>query len=213
MSFLEISRQGYCLARNDVNLQKMIRLPVIFTMLLGGALGGGTLGAAPALALKDVDGHVRTPLRGSGQQPAVVFFITHDCPVANKFAPEIRRIANDFRGKAQFTLAYVDPDLTAKKLARHRRDYGYRKLTAIHDRQHQLVRATGAKVTPEAVVVDSTGKIVYRGRINNFYEDFGKPRRVITQHDLRDALKALLAGQPVPQPQAKAIGCFIPKLK
>ena len=186
----------------------MIRWFVIYTMLVGSALC-----AAPALALKDVDGNMRTPLRGAGQQLAVVFFITHDCPVANKFAPEIRRIATDFRGKAQFTLVYVDPDLTAKELATHRKDFGYRKLTAIHDRQHQLVRATGAKVTPEAVVVDSTGQIVYRGRINNFYEDFGKPRRVITQHDLRDALKAVLAGRPVPQPQAKAIGCFIPKLK
>ena len=63
------------------------------------------------------------------------------------------------------------------------------------------------------MVVDSTGKLVYRGRINNFYEDFGKPRRVITQHDLRNALNALLAGKPVPQPRVKAIGCFIPKLK
>ena len=61
-------------------------------------------------------------------------------------------------------------------------------------------------------MVDSTGKIVYRGRINNFYEDFGKPRRVITQHDLRDALKAVLAGQPAPNPRGECIGCFIPKL-
>ena len=186
----------------------MIRLFVICTMLMGSALC-----AAPALALKDVEGHVRTPLRGTGKQPSVSFFITHDCPVANKFAPEIHRITTDFRGKAQFTLVYVDPDLTAKIIATHRKDFGYRKLTAIHDRQHQLVRATGAKVTPEVVVVDSAGKIVYHGRINNFYEDFGKPRRVITRHDLRDALKAVLAGRPVPQPQAKAIGCFIPKLK
>ena len=186
----------------------MIRLFVICTMLMGSALC-----AAPALAFKDVDGNMCTPLRGAGQRPAVVFFITHDCPVANKFAPEIRRITTNFSGKAKFTLVYVDPDLTAKGLATHRKDFGYRKLSAVHDRRHQLVRATGAKVTPEAVVVDSAGKIVYRGRINNFYEDFGKPRRVITRHDLRDALKAVLAGRPVPEPQAKAIGCFIPKLK
>ena len=74
------------------------------------------------------------------------------------------------------------------------------------------MKATGAKVTPEAVVVDSTGKIVYRGRINNFYEDFGKPRRVVTEHDLRDALKAVLAGKPAPKPRGECVGCFIPKL-
>ena len=47
----------------------MIRLFVICTMLMGSALC-----AAPGLALKDVEGHLRTPLRGTGKQPAVVFF-------------------------------------------------------------------------------------------------------------------------------------------
>ena len=186
----------------------MVQLTLIFTAFMGGALG-----AAPALTLKDVDGTFRTPLWAQGKQPAVLFFITHDCPVANKSAPEIRRIAKNFNGRAQFTLVYVDPGLTAKELATHRKDFGYTNLTAVHDRQHQLVRAAGAKVTPEVAVFAATGKIVYLGRINNFYEDFGKPRRIITQHDLRDALNALLAGRPAPAPRGKAIGCFIPQLK
>ena len=169
--------------------------------------------AVPALKITDVDGTTRTPLRAPVKQPAVLFFITHDCPVANKFAPEIRRIANDFRGKAQFTLVYIDPDLTTAELQRHRKDFSYAKLTAVHDRTHRLVQATGAKVTPEAIVIPPTGKVAYRGRINNFYEDFGRARRVITQHDLRDALTAILAGKPVPAPRGKTIGCFIPKLK
>lgn len=184
----------------------MIRILYIF---LFGATG---LLAAPSPKVTDVDGTERTPLRAPGKQPAVLFFITHDCPVANKFAPEIQRIARDHRGKAQFTLVYVDPDLTAKALQRHRKNYNYANLTAVHDRTHTFVKATGAQVTPEAVVMHPNGKVVYRGRINNFYEDFGRARRVITQHDLRDALAAVLAGKPVPAPRGKTIGCYIPKL-
>ena len=174
----------------------------------------GLFAALPAMAVTvtDLDGQMRTPLTAKAK-PSVAVFITHDCPVANKFAPEIRRIAKDFAGRVQFTVVYVDPDMTTTERTTHRRDFSYGKLTCVHDRTHRLVAATGAEVTPEAVLTNAKGKVVYRGRINNFYEDFGKARRVITQHDLRDALNALLANQPVPSPRGKAIGCYIPKLK
>jgi len=166
----------------------------------------------PTLVIKDIHGKLQTPLMARGMKPSVLFFITHDCPVANKLAPEIRRIIEGYLAKAQFTLVYVDPDMTKDDFTAHQKDYNYTKFTSIHDLRHKLVQATGATVTPEVVVTESNGHIVYRGRINNFYEDFGKPRRVITQHDLRDALDALLAGKPVPKPRGKCIGCFIPKL-
>ena len=168
--------------------------------------------AEAGLMFTNLHGQAVTPLRAKGKQPAVLFFITHDCPVANKMMPEMRRIAKDFSGKAQFTLVYTDPKLDLKMLAKHQTDFTLAQINSVHDRKHQLVRAVRATVTPEAVVVLANGVIAYRGRINNFYEDFGKPRRVVTQHDLRVALKAVLADQPAPKPRGDCIGCFIPKL-
>ena len=189
----------------------MIRsLVIISTLVCGSFLVQSD--QKPTLTIKDIDGGIQTPLKAKGKKPSVLFFITHDCPVANKLAPEIRRIIEGYHAKAQFTLVYVDPDMTTSDVAIHQKDYNYTKLNTIHDLEHKLVQATGATITPEVVVTKSNGHIVYRGRINNFYEDFGKPRRVITQHDLRDALDALLAGKPVPKPRGKCIGCFIPKL-
>ena len=52
-----------------------------------------------------------------------------------------------------------------------------------------------ATVTPQAVVVGPGGIVKYRGRIDNQYAALGKPRRVVTVHDLRDALDAVLAGR------------------
>ena len=64
-------------------------------------------------------------------------------------------------------------------------------------------------MTPEAVVIDSRGEIRYRGRIDNFYADLGKPRQQVTARDLRDALDAVLAGRTVPNPETRALGCAI----
>ena len=168
--------------------------------------------AEAGLALPNLHGHALTPLQAKGKQPAVLFFITHDCPVANKMLPEMRRIAKDFSNKAQFTLVYTDPELDPNMLTKHQADFTLAQINSVHDRKHQLVHAVGATVTPEAVVVLTNGVIAYRGRINDLYEDFGKPRRVITQHGLRVALKAVLAGQPAPKPRGNCVGCFIPKL-
>ena len=66
-----------------------------------------------------------------------------------------------------------------------------------------------ATITPAAVVVDARGDGAYRGRIDNFYASLGKPRQHVTEHDLMDALDAILAGKPVPKPETEALGCFI----
>ncbi len=75
------------------------------------------------------------------------------------------------------------------------------------------MKATGAEITPTAVIVRPDASIAYRGRIDNFYADFGKQRRTVTEHDLRDALAAVLAGKPVARPETKPVGCYIPELK
>jgi hypothetical protein len=60
-------------------------------------------------------------------------------------------------------------------------------------------------------VFSKRGQLKYRGRIDNFYAGLGTPRQVVTEHDLRDALDALIAGRTVRSPRTQAFGCFIPE--
>ena len=52
-------------------------------------------------------------------------------------------------------------------------------------------------------------KLVYRGRIDDRYQDFGHMRASPTVHDLEDTLTAVLAGHAVARSEAPAVGCFI----
>ncbi|GIT77890.1 MAG: hypothetical protein Ct9H300mP32_2720 [Verrucomicrobiota bacterium] len=65
------------------------------------------------------------------------------------------------------------------------------------------------QVTPEAAVFDAKGRLIYRGRIDDLYADFGKKRARPTRHDLRDTLDALLAGKRLTKRTTKAVGCYI----
>lgn len=148
----------------------------------------------------------------AGAKATVLLFVAHDCPIANGYAPEIQRVAASFRPQGiSFDLVYVEQDLSAAAARAHERQYGY-SLPAVRDRRHALVNLTGATVTPEAVVLLRTGKVAYRGRIDNKYPALGQQRTIVTQHDLRAVLAAIVAGRPVPETAAPAVGCFIPPL-
>ncbi len=146
---------------------------------------------------------------------AGAFFVSTDCPVSNSFAPEIQHICRDYAARGVgCSLVYEDFQLDAAAVQKHLADYGYDHMPAtrfsvINDADRRVAARAHATVTPQAVVVDSADKIRYRGRINNFYAELGKPRRVVTVHDVRDALDAVLAGKTVANPETKALGCYI----
>jgi hypothetical protein len=140
---------------------------------------------------------------------SLLFFVTSDCPISNFYAPEIQTLCSDYGKKGMScTLVYEDVGLDDAGLRKHLAEYGYQGITSAIDRDRSTAKRVGASITPQAVVVVD-GVVRYRGRIDNRYEAFGKPRRVVTAHDLRDALEAVLAGRPVPNPETPAIGCTI----
>lgn len=169
-------------------------------------------GVDTALAIETIHGQSARPFECAGEaaRAAVVIFITTDCPVANRYAPEIEKLRAEFAGRGvKLTLAHVDPDLPDQKAREHAAQFALKGAVVV-DRKHRLVQASGATVTPEAVVVDAAGRIRYRGRIDDRFTDFGKSRRTASRHDLRDAIQAVLEGRPVTNPETKVVGCLIP---
>jgi hypothetical protein len=175
------------------------------------ATRGVPSGKDASIVVKDLAGTTVQPLADSGQKATVLFFVMHECPVANGYAPEIRRIASEYsvQGVRCFVV-YVESDLTPEQARQHARDYGY-KSGVLLDPQHLLVKAVGATISPEAAVLSSAGELLYRGRIDDRVADFGKRRPEPTRRDLRLTLDAILAGKPVPARLTKAIGCYIPE--
>src|ERR1700686_3880293 len=147
------------------------------------ALAIAPLGAADvehvdtAIAVPDIRGHLQRPFEPAGKAAAaLVFFITNDCPISNAYAREIRRICDGYAGRASCALDYVDPTLTPQQAAKHAADYGHGDYPILIDTNHTLVLAAGATVTPEAAVILPSGKIAYRGRIDDRYFSLGKAR-------------------------------------
>ena len=169
--------------------------------------------AANDLRLPDLDGRQIEPLRAKDAKAIVFIFIRTDCPLSNRYAPEVRRLHDKFANSGvRFWLVYPDPDESGEIIRRHIKEYEYR-LSALRDPQHKLVKITGAQVTPEAAVFLPGGRMVYRGRIDDRYVALGKARPMPTTRDLEQVLEAILEGKQVTNKTTAAIGCFIPDLR
>jgi len=92
----------------------------------------------------------------------------------------------------------------ADEVKAHAKEHGF-GFTLMKDPGNKVADMYDAKHTPEVYVIDAQGKLVYHGRIDENYEDASK----VTSPDLRNALDALLAGQPVAKAETKAFGCSI----
>ncbi len=167
----------------------------------------------PNLRVPDTTGAERAPLSPAKGEVSAVFFVSHDCPISNYYAQEIRRICEQYAEKGlRCSLVYVDPTLTDAAAAKHAEEYAHGNYPKLVDRTHALVDSTGATVTPQVFVIRDNHAVAYSGRIDNFYVALGKKRRIVTEHDLRDALDAVFSGSPVARPASNPVGCFIPPL-
>ncbi len=173
------------------------------------ALLGGTAAPVATGSLYDLEGHVVDPLADETAQVTVFLFTRTDCPISNRYAPEVRRLHDRFAARGvRFWLVYPDRGTTAEAIRAHLVEYGY-PMGALRDPEHALVRSTGARVTPEAAVFARGRGLVYHGRIDDRFPGFGQARAEPSSRDLEATLEALLDGRDPPTAATEAVGCFL----
>lgn len=84
-----------------------------------------------------------------------------------------------------------------------------RRILLFPARPFSTAARVGATTTPEAALLSPEGAVLYLGRIDDIYADFGKKRAQPEHRDLRDAIDAVLAGRAVAQRRTPALGCQI----
>lgn len=169
---------------------------------------------APAFALADTQessqGKIVSNTDYAGR-PLLVIFLCNHCPYVKHVASEIARLANDYQAKGVGVVGISSNDVTSHP------DDGPEKMTAeaaaqgytfpyLFDGQQDVARAYRAACTPDFFLFDANHCLVYRGQLDDSRPKNGLP---LTGKDLRGALDAVLAGEPVAEMQKPSIGCNI----
>lgn len=100
-------------------------------------------------------------------------------------------------------------DDSMEEMKAHYDDAGYNTPYVI-DENHKLADAMGAKTTPHVYLFDKDMKLVYRGAINDKYENKDK---MATKFYLNDAIAQLVKGESIDNPVTTERGCSIKRVK
>jgi len=162
------------------------------------------------LTYETVSGEEITPDSVLDSHDAVVFYyLSPECPLCQNYTVTMKKIMDDFAGQKIAFYGIVSGTFYPAEdvkgyLLRYELD-----LPIILDPDFKMAEKYGAEITPEAHLIDSKGRAVYRGAIDNWAISLGQKRLTITEHYLEDALGAYLSDQPINPRKTKAVGCYI----
>ncbi|HEX9186647.1 MAG TPA: redoxin domain-containing protein [Vicinamibacteria bacterium] len=179
-------------------------LPALLTaVLLAGSAEAGSppIGAeVPDFQATSLHGETLRLLEAAGRHKAVVLlFLSTVCPYANYFSGHVKDLAEQYGPRGVlFVGIYSNGWESGEEAAAHGREHGF-AFPLLRDEGHVIADRLGASRTPEAFVVDSSGRLRYRGRVMSKQES----------PELKRAIGAVLEGRRVRTPVTKAFGCAI----
>ncbi len=168
--------------------------------------------AAPDFSLPEVVmGHIVTLADFADKKALLVMFICQHCPFVKHVAQQLARLGQDYGPQGVGLLAIsansiqTHPMDAPEHLKAMSRDLGF-NFPYCYDASQSVAKAYTAACTPDFFLFDSDLRLAYRGQLDDSRPGNDKP---VTGQDLRAALDAVLAGQPVSSEQKPSIGCNI----
>jgi peroxiredoxin len=186
---------------------------IVLPLLIGRASAADVDATAPEqkiadFTLSDAGGKSYALADFKRSSIVVVVFVGTQCPLAQLYLPRMNRLAAKYRDRGVAFLAINSnaqdsiEDLTAYART-HPMDFPLLK-----DPGNLVADQFDAQRTPEVFVLDRRRVVRYRGRIDDQY-GVGYTRSEPKQHDLRQAIDQLLAGEAVSPRRTEAVGCRI----
>lgn len=166
---------------------------------------------APAFSLPDPNGEIFSLDAATQSAAYLVMFICNHCPYVKHIRAELARLAVDYsnQGVAIYGINSNDtetyPGDSPEKMKEESATWGYR-FPYLIDADQSIALAYQAACTPDFFLFNSDRKLVYRGRLDGSRPSNDIP---VDGRDMRAALGALLAKQPVTAEQIPSIGCSI----
>lgn len=166
---------------------------------------------APGFVLPDPDGKMVSLADFGGAPALLVVFMCNHCPYVIHVAPELAKLAREYQQQGVAVVGISansvesHPADAPDKMKEEALNRGY-TFPYLYDESQETAKAYHAACTPDFFLFDADQRLAYRGQLDDSRPGNDKP---VTGADLRAALDAVLAGQPVSAKQIPSMGCNI----
>jgi len=147
----------------------------------------------------------------AASQALLVAFWCNHCPYVIHVREGFADFAREYQSRGLAVVAIGANDVKTHpadnpdRMKEAARQFGY-TFPYLYDESQQVAKAYDAACTPDFFLYDEHHKLVYRGQFDASRPGNSEP---VTGHDMRRAVDAVLAGQPVTGEQLPSIGCNI----
>lgn len=138
-------------------------------------------------------------------------FMAEECPVCNYLGKTLKRLSTNYAQDVKFVAVFPQRMSNFKTASLFKRKYDLPLFFIEIDHDQAITNKYNATITPEVVLVNNEGEVVYKGRVNNSYAAPGRMRHGKVTEDLELAILAAIVNKPVPKPWPNPIGCYITK--
>jgi len=165
----------------------------------------------PVFRLPDTDHRMYGPEDFHDKDGLLVMFICNHCPYVKWVRAELARLGRDLQARNVGVVAIMSNDVAQypedapEQMAIEKDAAGY-SFPYLYDRDQQTAIAFGAACTPDFFLFDRNRELYYRGQLDDSRPNSSIP---VTGRDLRNAVEAMLRGDPPPSHQKPSMGCNI----
>jgi peroxiredoxin len=159
---------------------------------------------APPFDLPGTDGRNHARAEYAGMPVAVVFSCVH-CPYVIAWEDRLNAIARDYAGRAGFVAINSNDHIgdSLDRMVERAEEKGF-VFPFLRDESQEVARVYQPSRTPEVFLFDADDRLVYHGAPDSSHQDPAG-----AEPYLREALDAVLAGQPPPVAETPPVGCTI----
>ena len=139
---------------------------------------------------------------------SLFIFLSPECPLCQNYTKTVNEVYNKYQQKVNVYGIVPGNAYTAREVT----DFGKKYKVAFRlliDAQQELTHYLKATVTPQAILVNNKGNLVYTGAIDDWVQALGKKRLKVSQHYVEDAIEQSLQFAEVKIKRKNAIGCKI----
>jgi len=140
---------------------------------------------------------------------SVYVFIAEKCPISIYMAKPLQEAYKQFGNQVDFYAVFPMKNSSQKSASKFLKEYGLSDFNIKLDKYQGFAKQLEATITPEVVVLNDIGEVVFRGRISDAYRAPGKMKHGPRKNELIKVLDTLTIGEAVPKPWADAVGCYI----
>ncbi|MCB0350355.1 MAG: thioredoxin family protein [Bdellovibrionales bacterium] len=166
--------------------------------------------ALPDFTLPTVDGKTWSSQSIHSAPVKVIVFMCNHCPYIKAIENRLIQAAKELKAKGVPFIGICSndsdeyPEDHPNELLKSWREKNY-NFPYLVDETQAIAKAFDAVCTPDFFVFDNQNKLRYRGRLDDSWKDESK----VTQHELMDAVDALLNNKEPSLEQRPSMGCSI----